>query len=268
MVGGSVPSHPSQRRRTQLVAALGIALLVLLPWAVGYLEHGSLLPSQPQEAVARGLTLVLGLWVLALLRRERRITRRHLEELERLTLADPLTGLRNERALERDLELALRRSRRLGEPLTLIYLDVDDLKLVNDRFGHAAGDDTLRAAGAVLRSCSRLGTDTAYRVGGDEFVIMVVADDVGARQLCERFAYAFRARSPYGSVLSIGQVVWDGEATAGELMAHADHAMYRNKHMGPRPPRLHATEIPTAGERLPARERDREAVAAEKRDVL
>jgi diguanylate cyclase (GGDEF)-like protein len=263
-----VPLHPTQWRRTLLIAAFGIALLVLLPWAVGYIERGSILPSQPHEAVARGLTLLLGLWVLALLRREQRITRRHLEDLERLTLADPLTGLRNQRALERDLELALRRSRRLGEPLTLIYLDVDDLKLVNDRFGHAAGDDTLRAVGAVLRSCSRLGTDTAYRVGGDEFVLTVVTDEIGARQLAERFAHAFRARSPYGSTLSTGQVAWDGEATAAELMARADHEMYRNKHMGPRPPQPRAVKMPAAEDRLAVWQPPRAESDTERREVL
>src|SRR4029453_11751120 len=113
------------------------------------------------------------------------------------------------RALERDLPLALSRASRQGEPLALLFMDVDHLKLLNDRLGHAVGDETLRAAGAVLRSCSRLGTDVAYRVGGDEFVMMVVSDPGGAHALGERVVREFQGRSPQRSRLSLGVVEWD-----------------------------------------------------------
>jgi len=172
-----------------------------------------------------------GAWVIVLLRRERRLVRQHLEDLESLTLTDPLTSLGNRRALERDLARAMLRSRRLDHPLTLLYMDVDDLKVVNDRFGHAAGDETLRVVGNVTRSCSREGTDAGYRVGGDEFVLVVLADRTGAEVLAGRIQQGFQARSPYESSLSLGVVEWDGALSAGEFINEADRLMYHNKHM-------------------------------------
>ena len=93
----------------------------------------------------------------------------------------------------------LSRSKRMGEPLALLYMDVDGLKRLNDRYGHAAGDETLRTLGAVLRSSSRLGTDTAYRVGGDEFVMVISAARPGADAIAKRVVANFTERSPRGS---------------------------------------------------------------------
>ena len=100
--------------------------------------------------IASVFAVGFGVWVIVLLRRERRIAHQHLDDLEELTLTDPLTGLGNRRGLERDLAKAMLRSRRLDHPLALLYMDVDDLKVVNDRFGHAAGDETLRVVGNVI----------------------------------------------------------------------------------------------------------------------
>src|SRR5262249_8193272 len=173
-----------------------------------------------------------GVWVIVLLRRERATNARHLADLEVLTLADPLTGLGNRRALERELARTMLRSRRLDHPLALLYLDVDDLKQVNDRFGHAAGDDTLRAVGHTRRPCSRAGAGSGYRVGGDEFVLIVLADRAGAERVAQRLDESFHGRSPHHSRLSSGAVEWDGSMSASELLNEADRRMYRNKHIG------------------------------------
>jgi len=165
------------------------------------------------------------------LRRERALHQQHLADLEALTLADPLTCLGNRRALERELARSMLRSRRLGHPLALLYMDVDDLKHVNDRFGHAAGDDTLRAVGHAVRQCSREGADSGYRVGGDEFVLIVIASQRGAELLASRLDESFQARSPHESRLSLGVVEWDGALSASELLNEADRHMYRNKHV-------------------------------------
>jgi len=212
----------------------GVLLLALLPWASRYLATGELSRS-PRETwtsiAASAVAIAFGIWILVLLRRERATNARHLADLEALTLSDPLTGLGNRRALERELARTMLRSRRLDHPLSLLFLDVNELKLVNDRFGHAAGDDTLRALGATLRQCSRDGADSGYRVGGDEFVLIVLADREGAERLARRIHDGFNARSPHQSRLSPGVVEWDGALSASELLNEADKRMYRNKHM-------------------------------------
>lgn len=230
------PQPPGRPLRTAPLLLLAL-VLALMPWLSSLFETG-MLPRAPREVWASTLASLLAvgfaIWVLVLLRRERQISRRHLTDLEELTLTDPLTGLGNRRALERDLGRTMLRSRRIDHPLALVYLDVDGLKVVNDRFGHAAGDETLRSLGNVVRSCSREGTDSGYRVGGDEFVLIVLADRAGAERLAQRIVQGFENRSPHASTLSMGAVVWDGVMRAGEFINEADHLMYQNKHIGRR----------------------------------
>lgn len=95
-----------------------------------------------------------------------------LAELERTTLLDPLTGLLNRRALDRDLVKASAFARRNSQCLSVVMIDVDGLKATNDRLGHAAGDDTLRRLAASLVRTLRV-EDSAYRIGGDEFVLVL-----------------------------------------------------------------------------------------------
>src|SRR5262249_39077388 len=140
-----------------------------------------------------------------------------------------LTGLGNRRALERELERRLSRARRNGESVALLYLDVDGLKRINDRHGHAAGDETLRALAATLRSSSRFGTDLAFRVGGDEFVMVTAADRVGAEAVAGRITLHFPERAPRASKVSMGVVVWDGTQSVADLLEAADSRMYRHK---------------------------------------
>lgn len=213
---------------------LAILLLALLPWLTHRFESGAWAPSARElwsSSLASAIAIAFGIWVIVLLRRERAMHQQHLHDLEALTLADPLTGLGNRRALERELGRALLRSRRLDLPLALLYLDVNGLKQVNDRFGHAAGDETLRAVGHAVRQCSREGTDSGYRVGGDEFVLIVLATQRGAERLASRIDESFQARSPHESRLSLGVVEWDGALSASELLNAADRHMYRNKHV-------------------------------------
>ncbi len=213
---------------------LAVALLALMPWLGGWYQRGEWAPSAREawaSSVASLVAVAFGVWVIVLLRRERAVHQRHLVDLEALSLADPLTGLGNRRALERELARAMLRSRRLDQPLSLLFLDVDDLKAVNDRFGHAAGDETLRAVATSARQCSREGTDSGYRVGGDEFVLVVLTDRRGAERLAARIAETFLARSPHQSRLALGIVEWDGAMSASELLNEADRHMYRHKHV-------------------------------------
>ena len=224
---GGIPTY-----RLFVLPSLFILLAAAVPWLVGYWVEGDW-PHEVRaftgEFAVSGLTLVLGCWILSLIRREQRTTARHLAQLQLLTLTDPLTGLGNRRALERDLARALQLSERVDVPLALLYLDIDRFKQINDHGGHAIGDETLRSLGAVLRSCSRLGTDTAYRVGGDEFVMTLVADRAGAEAVARRAAQDFLRRSPRRSSFSYGVVVWDGKTSAAALLDEADTRMYQSR---------------------------------------
>ena len=225
------PPRPPFRLVPLLLAVL---LLASLPWLTQRYQSGQWLPSSREmwsSIVASAIAIAFGVWVLVLLRRERALHQQHLADLEALTLADPLTGLGNRRALERELARSMLRSRRLGHPLALLYMDVNDLKHVKGRIGNAAGDDTLRAVGHAVRQCSREGADSGYRVGGDEFVLIVIASQRGAELLASRLDESFQARSPHESRLSLGVVEWDGALSASELLNEADRHMYRNKHV-------------------------------------
>jgi diguanylate cyclase (GGDEF)-like protein len=125
-------------------------------------------------AFAAGLGLLLGLGLLIAYFR-RRLDGALLDEVTRLAeiaITDPLTGLRNHRAFHEDLDLSLHRAGRNGVPISLLMLDVDDLKTVNDSLGHQAGDDRLRALADAIRGTER-GSDSAFRVGGDEFAVIL-----------------------------------------------------------------------------------------------
>lgn len=225
------PSAPRMRVSTWPLL-VGAVVLAALPWLTALYQEGTLAqtPRELWSSTAASLVAIaFAAWVIVLLRRERETARQHLADLEALTLTDPLTGLGNRRALERELGRAMLRSRRLDHPLSLLFLDVDDLKQVNDRFGHAGGDETLRVVANVTRACSREGTDASFRVGGDEFVLVVLADYAGAEVLSQRIRHGFATRSPYESSVSVGVMEWDGAMTAGELLSEADRLMYRSK---------------------------------------
>ena len=159
-----------------------------------------------------------------------------LERAHVRALHDPLTGLPNRALLEDRVEQALRRSRRSREPFTVIAVDLDGFKDVNDVRGHHAGDDVLRTLArrfeAILRE-----SDTVARVGGDEFVVvsMGTGTDEAAAALVRRLRHALRL--PFlvdGATVEIdGSIGWavypeDG-ATADELLARADGHMYATK---------------------------------------
>jgi diguanylate cyclase (GGDEF)-like protein/PAS domain S-box-containing protein len=157
------------------------------------------------------------------------------EQLRMLSLSDELTGLYNRRGLfalgEHTMRIARRRGRRLGA----IYVDVDGLKTVNDRFGHGQGDEALRMVADVIRASIRE-SDVVGRMGGDEFVILAeddtgVTEDLVAR-LRRRLQRANeKAGRPFRLSLSIGAVDWEqgDQATLQELIERADQRMYDDK---------------------------------------
>lgn len=145
---------------------------------------------------------------------------------------DALTGLLNRRSYEEALTQAVARSRRYGWPFALVLLDLDHFKSINDRFGHGAGDDALRAFGADLRACLRSG-DVAARVGGDEFAL-VVQGSTGrpdADVLVSRLrASAERSTATLGLRFSAGSACFpDDAADLDALIDIADQRLYADK---------------------------------------
>ena len=145
---------------------------------------------------------------------------------------DPLTGLTNRALLFERLQLELRRLGRSGGSVLVAYLDVNDLKVVNDSFGHGAGDRMLQTSAARLTAAVR-DVDTVARIGGDEFVVVSAVDGPeAADRLIQRLSTAAaRSLHPVNAVgLSLGWVLTcrpDDEP--GALLAQADVAMYRVK---------------------------------------
>jgi len=147
---------------------------------------------------------------------------------------DPLTGVANRRAFEEAASLETERARRHGRPLSLLYMDCDDFKSVNDRLGHVGGDEALAAVGGAVREAVRV-HDTVARLGGDEFgVLLPEIDSPGAIALAERLRARLRdSPASQGITFSIGVVTFlSPPASVDEMILRADHLMYAAKRSG------------------------------------
>jgi len=123
------------------------------------------------------------------------------DRLQREALVDPLTGLLNRRALERDARREVGRAARYGNDFSMIVIDLDGLKAVNDTDGHLAGDIRLRLLATCLKQSLRT-SDSAYRIGGDEFVILLPEmDHAGAAAVAGRIEEAGAPPFSWGSAL-------------------------------------------------------------------
>jgi anti-anti-sigma factor len=164
-----------------------------------------------------------------------------LAELERTTLLDPLTGLLNRRALDRDLLKALAYARRHEQCLSLVMIDVEGLKVTNDQLGHAAGDDTLRGVAASLLAALRA-EDNAYRIGGDEFVLVLPALCAGdVDEVMDRTVGGSHGTFTWGCASVQGDADASSDAErAAQLLEQADQrmlayrAVVRARPQGPR----------------------------------
>jgi diguanylate cyclase (GGDEF)-like protein len=159
-------------------------------------------------------------------------------ELQDLAMHDELTGLYNRRTFTQLLESAIADVRETGELIGVLYLDVDRLKAVNDRFGHEAGDQTLTEVGKRMRSVLRHG-DACARLGGDEFAALLrgLQDQEHLDQIAERMLSA--VNQPFGIRgadvtvgASVGCVLVDDQSDAASLLSASDAAQYRAKKAG------------------------------------
>lgn len=161
---------------------------------------------------------------------------RQFEREERASRTDPLTGLANRRGFYEAWEEAERLLRRAKQPISLILLDLDNFKLLNDRLGHAAGDEVLAQVGNILRLTLR-GQDTAARWGGDEFIVLLPNTPIaGAVVVAEKLRVALvslpQARSPWPLSVSFGVAEHVPLASLEETVARADAALYQAKAQG------------------------------------
>jgi diguanylate cyclase (GGDEF)-like protein/PAS domain S-box-containing protein len=208
------------------------------------------------------------------------ITERKLvsEELAYVARHDQLTGLPNRTSSQEHLRLALARAEQVGNGVAALFIDLDDFKLVNDSFGHAAGDELLRAVAARLRSAAPA-SDMIARHSGDEF-LLVLSDLLPSgegslrtrdvRRLAERVAGTIRRvlKQPFlvaGIEIyvsaSVGISLYPGDALDAEaLLKHADIAMYEAKAAGRNGHRLYMVDRDNALERLSMASRLRRTV--------
>ena len=159
---------------------------------------------------------------------------RQADALQELARTDPLTGLLNRRAFQDRMQEEFARALRQGLPLSLLVLDLDGLKELNDREGHRQGDDALRGLARALRIGSRI-TDVAGRWGGDEFVVLAPATGRSeALQLADRIRAVVR-EGPTKLTASIGLATLDpADPLSGPeaLVSEADLALYAAKRLG------------------------------------
>lgn len=236
---GNLGTRPWPRRT--LYFALGAATSTALP--LGYLALAWLLSSTVclHDLAARSLAvaymalaggLLMGCLGFFLGTRQDRL-------LER-SITDPLTGLGNLRWLNDRFREEFARSIRYSAPLSVLLVDLDGLKRVNDAFGHAAGDAAIRAVALAIRQCCRL-TDLVARCGGDEFVVLapatsatealLIADRV--RAAVKRIKLAKVEGAPSLSVsVGIADIERSHAETAEKLLAAADCLLYEAKRRG------------------------------------
>jgi len=162
------------------------------------------------------------------------------ETLREQTVRDPLTGLYNRRHLDDTLQREISRARRSGEPLSLLMMDVDHFKRINDRRGHDFGDRALRLISQTLTDACR-GSDLVFRHGGEEFAVLMPGlspedAEQKAAELRQRITAAGEQlldQGPHGLTVSVGIASFPDTADSPQnLMQRADRALYQAKHNG------------------------------------
>jgi len=161
-----------------------------------------------------------------------------IQELEKLSLVDPLTGLTNRRAAEINLHSRLEEMRRYGWPFGILFMDIDHFKSVNDQFGHDSGDRVLRMVAATLNNCIR-SFDMVARWGGEEFMAILSNTDSKQLLLVANRIRALVEKSSFSSDSHVIQVTVSIGGTLGRpyddedsVVRRADRLMYQCKNLG------------------------------------
>ena len=172
---------------------------------------------------------------------ERRVYYQSSVNLRKISITDSLTGLLNRRYFEERISEEMERSKRHGQPFSLIILDIDDFKRFNDTYGHLCGDEALKNTANEIRRCVRI-IDIAARYGGEEFAIILPTTEkedaglIGERIRSEIEGMPFNIKEAEKAVkqtVSLGIASYPGDASSvEELINNADRALYRAKGLG------------------------------------
>jgi diguanylate cyclase (GGDEF)-like protein len=201
-------------------------VLPLSPLLTGWISSGRL-PNTTREWITEIIGGIVILLLVIGMKRE------HKDVLE-LATKDTLTGIENRRAFEDAVAKECSRAKRFKSPLSLLYLDLDEFKLINDRFGHSFGDQVLREFAQVLMTTGRAGVDRSFRLGGDEFAMLLPGCSVPqAEGLVKRILAACTAQGQHWTEGSLGVSAGAVELAEGEshedFVIRADKAMYLEK---------------------------------------
>ncbi len=165
----------------------------------------------------------------------------HRAELERMARLDALTGLANRREYQAVLEWAWAHARRNATPLSLMVIDLDHFKSVNDRYGHAGGDACLHHVAEVLRGQFRRSTDLVARIGGEEFVVLMPGVPLGEALRLAEHCRALIERAPttrgqhvivLTASIGVGSADSSGDGSPEAFFSRVDAACYQAKHGG------------------------------------
>ncbi|MBN2253736.1 MAG: GGDEF domain-containing protein, partial [Kosmotogaceae bacterium] len=151
--------------------------------------------------------------------------------LEKQAETDPLTGLLNHRKMKSVLDSEISRAERYETPLTMIMLDLDNFKSINDSYGHLKGDELLAAIGKLIRSSIRK-NDFAFRYGGEEFLILLPSADMQrTTEVYSRLKQSLREHLEIAVSFSAGARQWKGESS-DEFISIVDKLLYEAKAKG------------------------------------
>jgi diguanylate cyclase (GGDEF)-like protein len=231
VAGAALVVSPAVTLALAGIASVGYVAAVLVPTG-----RPTELPPLPVVVGLNLTALLLLAYVAMVVAREQRRSR---DAAIRLSTIDPLTGLFNRTFFFAAVDREIARSLRSGRGFCLLMMDLDELKAVNDRYGHFHGDRLLRSVGEVVRSGVRR-IDTPARYGGDEFVVLCPeTDPTGAFVLAEKIRQGVReleldaANVRISASVSVGVVSFpDDGRTSDDLLIAADQAMYASKRLG------------------------------------
>jgi len=224
-------NYPRQWRSAGVLLMLGYAVVLFASRRIGSYYGFQI---HYDELFYRLFIVLIVSYLTTTITKEREKLRELAEQRSR---TDALTGLGNRRALDERLAEEIVRAGRIGYPLSVLLVDVDNFKRYNDTYGHRTGDEILRAIGRVLRSQAlRQGSDHAYRYGGEEFLVLLPGTaGAGALEVADRLRGAVEVetrgirlpRGTEGVTVSVGLAVYPADAsTAEEVVQRADAALY------------------------------------------
>ncbi|MCD6586516.1 MAG: GGDEF domain-containing protein [Desulfobacteraceae bacterium] len=202
-------------------------LLILVPFVSELLEKCQSWFESPRDWISDILmSLVIGIIIWKVLQNQRKLIQ--------LSESDGLTGLNNKRKFQGDLVSEVLKAQREDTVLTLAFIDIDCFKAVNDQHGHHQGDRMLKETAQWLASSVRKACDTCYRVGGDEFAILMPNKDrskvSGIKARVDQIEQDINERlRPWGAGLSIGMVTLKNKEAVDHFLKRADGMMYEQK---------------------------------------